>query len=44
MDNALYSPNPLSTPTSDCEAVPDAVGSTCLGREHPTAKGPSALP
>ena len=22
MNNALYSPNPLSTPTSDCEAQP----------------------
>ena len=26
MDTALYSPNLLSTPTPDCEAVPDSVG------------------
>ena len=26
MDTSLYSPNPLSTPTPDCEAVPETVG------------------
>jgi hypothetical protein len=26
MDTSLYSLNPLSTPTPDCEAVPDSVG------------------
>ena len=26
MDNSLYSLNPLSTPTPDCEAVPETVG------------------
>jgi hypothetical protein len=26
LDSTLYTPNPLSTPTSDCQAVPDTVG------------------
>ena len=26
VDTPLYSPNPLSTPISDCEAVPETVG------------------
>ena len=26
MDNSRYSPNPLSTPTPDCKAVPETVG------------------
>jgi hypothetical protein len=44
MNIDLYSSNPLPTPTSDCEAVPNAVGSTCSCRENPTAKGLPALP